>query len=63
MEDEITLEHEGQTYSASYIQVGDELLTYLPDGSERRTILRGLNPEHAATTHLRAYISTLKRKA
>lgn len=62
MEEEVTLEHEGETYSASYIQVGDELLTYLPDGSERRTLLRGLKPEHAATTHLRAYISTLKRK-
>lgn len=62
MEEEITLEHEGETYSASYIQIGDELLTYLPDGSERRTDLRGLKPEHAAATHLRGYISSLTRK-
>ena len=62
MEEEITLEHEGETYSASYIQIGDELLTYLPDGSERRTILRGLNPEHAALTHLRGYIHALKTR-
>ncbi len=62
MEEEITLEHEGKIYSASYIQLGDELLTYLPDGSERRTILRGLNPEHAALTHLRGYIHALKTR-
>lgn len=62
MEEEITLEHEGETYSASYIQVDDELLTYLPDGSERRTMLRGLTPEHAAMTHLRGYIHSLKAK-
>lgn len=62
MEEEITLKHEGETYSASYIQVGDELLTYLPDGSERRTMLRGLSPEHAAMTHLRGYIHSLKAK-
>lgn len=62
MEEDVTLEHEGETYTASYIEIDDELLTYLPDGSERRTTLRGLNPEHAALTHLRSYISTLKRK-
>jgi len=62
MEEEITLEHEGETYSASYIQIGDELLTYLPDGSERRTDLRGLKPEQAAATHLRGYISSMTRK-
>lgn len=62
MEEEVTLEHDGEIYSASYIQVGDELLTYLPDGSERRTILRGLDREHAALTHLRGYIHSLKTK-
>lgn len=56
MEEEITLEHEGKSYSASYIVLGDELTVYLPDGSTRGTTLRGLNPEHAATTHLRSYI-------
>ena len=62
MEEEITLEHEGESYSASYIQVDDELLTYLPDGSERRSILRGLTPRDVASRHLRGYLSTLKRK-
>lgn len=62
MEEDITQEHEGETYTASYIVIDDELLTYLPDGSERRTDLRGLKPEQAALTHLRGYISTLKRK-
>ncbi len=63
MEEEVTLEHEGETYSASYIQCDDELTTYLPDGSTRQTTLRGLNPEHAAETHLRGYLSAVKRKA
>lgn len=61
MEEDITLEHEGETYTASYIVIDDELLTCLPDGSERRTELRGLNPEHAAGTHLRGYIHNLER--
>jgi len=62
MEEDITLEHEGETFTASYIVIGDELLTYLPDGSERRTDLRGLNPEHAAETHLRGYIHNQLRR-
>lgn len=61
MEEEITLEHEGVSYSAYFIQTGDELAVYLPDGAVRHTTLRGLNPEHAAATHLRSYITTLKR--
>ena len=61
MEEEITLEHEGETYSAIYIQVGDELTVYLPDGSQRSSELRGLSPESAARTHLRGYIRRLKR--
>lgn len=62
MEEEITLKHEGNSYSASYIQVGDELTVYLPDGSERHSELRGLSPESAATTHLRGYIRSLKHQ-
>lgn len=62
MEEEITLEHEGVSYSASYIQTGDELVVYLPDGSSRGTTLNGLSPESAARVHLRGYISTLQRK-
>lgn len=60
MEEEVTLEHEGQTYLATYTQYGDELVTYLPDGSNRSTTLRGLDAEQAATTHLRSYIKNLK---
>lgn len=62
MEDEVTLEHEGKTYSATYAEFGDELVTYLPDGSSRSTTLRGLDPETTATNHLRGYIGALKRK-
>lgn len=56
MEEEITLEHEGKSYLASYILLGDELTVYLPDGSQRSTTLRGLLPEHAAMPHLRSYV-------
>jgi hypothetical protein len=61
MEEDVTLEHEGETYTASYIEIDDELLTYLPDGSERRTELRGLNPEQTARNHLRGYINNQQR--
>ncbi|WP_256815408.1 MULTISPECIES: hypothetical protein [Pseudomonas] len=61
MEDEVTLDYEGTTYSATYIVLGDTMTVYLPDGSTRQTILRDLNPDHAAETHLRGYLSALKR--
>lgn len=61
MEEDITLEHEGETYTASYIVINDELTVYLPDGSERYTELSGgVPPESAARTHLRGYIRSLK---
>nr|WP_146219665.1 hypothetical protein [Pseudomonas sp. RW407] len=60
--EEVTLEHEGKTYSATYVQVDDDLIVCLPDGSERCTTLRGLNPEQAAKSHLRGYIGALTRK-
>jgi hypothetical protein len=60
MEEEVTLEHEGKSYSASYIQVDDELTVYLPDGSLRHSELRGLSPESAARSHLRGYIRSQK---
>ncbi len=61
MEDEIVLEHNGESYTASYIVTDDELVVYLPDGTHRQTTLRGLKPESAAAVHLRSYISALKR--
>ena len=56
MEDEITFEHEGEIYSASFMVQGDNLVVYLPDGSLRETVLRGLDPELAAMTHLRGFV-------
>lgn len=58
--EEVTVEHEGKVYSASYILVDDELTVFLPDGTERSTALRGLKPAHAVQTHLRGYIHSLK---
>lgn len=61
MEEEVSLDQDGTTYTASYIQIGDELTVYLPDGSMRQTTLRGLKAKQAAETHLRGYIHGLKR--
>ncbi len=56
MNEEIIIEYEGITYSAEYSVSGDSLTVYLPDGTSRRTELRGLKPESAARTHLMSYI-------
>jgi hypothetical protein len=59
MEVEVTIEHEGTPYTATYLVVGDELIVYLPNGEPRATVLRGLNPESAARQHLRSYIRSV----
>lgn len=56
MDEEISFEHEGTMYTGTYSVHGDELIVYLPDGSQRETILRGLDPEMAALTHLRGFV-------
>ena len=56
MNEEITVEHEGVTYSAEYSIFDDTLVVYLPDGTTRETELRGLKPDSAAKIHLRAYV-------
>jgi len=55
MNDEITIEHKGKTITAEYSVIGDTLTVYLPDGSFRKTELRGLDPKAAAKPHLRSY--------
>lgn len=55
MDEEISFEQEGATYTGTYSVHGDELIVYLPDGSQRTTTLRGLDPEMAALTHLRGF--------
>lgn len=63
MEEEITLEYEGVNYSASYIEFEDEVVVYLPDGSQRRTDLSGgMSVRSAAMTHLRGYARALHRR-
>lgn len=56
MDEEISFEHEGTTYTGNYSVHGDELIVYLPDGSQRATTLRGLDAEMAALTHLRGFV-------
>lgn len=56
MDEEISFEHDGTTYTSIYHVQGDELTVYLPDGSQRTTTLRGLDPEMAALTHLRGFV-------
>jgi hypothetical protein len=56
VDEEISFEHQGKTYTGTYSVHGDELIVYLPDGSQRATTLRGLDPETAALTHLRGFV-------
>lgn len=56
MEGEISFEHEGTTFTSTYYVQGDDLTVDLPDGSQRTTTLRGLDPEMAALTHLRGFV-------
>ena len=60
MNEEISLEHEGEEYIAEYFIHGDTLTVILPNGQNRSTELRGLNEVHATEVHLRAYFRTLK---
>ncbi|MDR2326428.1 MAG: hypothetical protein LBE51_13625 [Acidovorax sp.] len=58
----ITCTHEGVTYEAEWDFVDDEnIVVYLPDGP-KETWLRGLEPEAAAMTRLRAYAHTQHKK-
>lgn len=61
MEDEIEIEHESIRYSAPYYLSGDTVTVYLPNGEARSTVLRGLDVERAAETHLRSYVLGLAR--
>jgi hypothetical protein len=62
MDEEITLEHDGVTYTASYTVLVDTLTVYLPNGEERSTELRGLAVESAAMVHLKSYARSLTSK-
>jgi len=62
---EISVELNGVLHEASYEVIGDTLIVFLPDGSQRQTTLNGnLKPKTTAIHHLRAFahskISPLK---
>lgn len=56
MEDELTLEIDGVQHTALFSVFNDTLTVSLPDGSQRSTELRGLDPVSATGVHLRSYI-------
>jgi hypothetical protein len=58
-EEEIGFEREGPKCTNHYIVQGDGLIVYLPDGSQRTTILSGLDLQMVALTHLRGLITVL----
>lgn len=60
---EAKIEIEDKEYAAEFEVFSDTLQVYLPDGTSRTTELRGLDPFHAAETHLRFYVAALKRSA
>lgn len=62
MDEEITLEHEGISYTASYSLFGDTLTVYLPNGETRSTELRGSSVESAAIVHLKGYVRMISLK-
>ena len=60
---EFTIIHEKVEYKGKYQIHGDTQITFLPDNTTRTTELRGLNPESAASVHLRSYVITQQKKA
>ena len=56
MNEEVSIDIDGERYCAEYIIEGDRLIVFFPDGSTRETELRGLNPKSAALVHLRNYL-------
>ncbi|SDU58322.1 hypothetical protein [Pseudomonas mandelii] len=59
MEDELTIEIDGVEHTAIYTVSNDTLTVSLPDGSQRFTELRGINPISAARVHLRSYAGSV----
>lgn len=61
MDEEVSIEYDGSIYTCTYSIQGDDLFIYLPDGSQRITSLRGLDPVMAALTHLRGFVRSRKK--
>lgn len=61
MDEEVSFEYDGSMYSCTYSIQGDDLFVYLPDGCQRTTSLRGLDPAMAALTHLRGFVRSRKK--
>jgi len=63
MNEEISIDENGNTYKAEYVVDEDTLTVFLPDGSCRVTELRGLKPTSAAMVHLKSYIKLARTYA
>lgn len=59
MEDELTIDIDGVEHTVTFTVFNDTLTVLLPDGSQRSTELRGLDPISAARVHLRSYIGSV----
>ena len=57
MNDEITIEYNGETYTAEYSHDGDSLVLYLPDGPIITT-RGGLGVEAALKPHFLKYLKS-----
>jgi len=56
MNDEITLEYNGKTYTTEYSIDGDSLILYLPAGQQIITTRGGLSIEAALKPHFLHYL-------
>ena len=56
MNDEFTLEYNGETYTTEYSIDGDQLVLYLPDGQQVITVRGGLSIENALKPHFLKYL-------
>lgn len=60
MNNEITMSIDGKNYTAVYAVDGETLFVTLPDGTVRRSELRGLQPASAARPHLISWVGQQK---
>ena len=58
MNNEITIGHQGEDYTAEYYSCGGSVTVILPNGNMRQTDLDGLILEDAVRHHLEVYISS-----
>jgi len=56
MDDEISLEYNGETYTTSYVVEGDSITLFLPGGRQIITTRGGLSIDSALKPHFLKYL-------